>query len=62
MIITIIVKMVMQNGMIKLSADTEPETVELIDKASDIEGRTRASFMRFHLKNIAKKIIHGGKK
>lgn len=54
--------MVMQNGMVKLSADTEPEIVEIVDKASEIEGRTRAGFMRFHLKNIAEEIIKKEKK
>ena len=49
--------MVMTNGLIKLSCDEKPENVKLIDKAKEIENRSRANFIRTACLERAKRII-----
>ncbi len=49
--------MVMTNGLIKLSCDEKPKNVKLIDKAREIENRSRANFIRTACLERAKRII-----
>ena len=41
----------------KLSADTDPKIIAIVDEAAKIEGRTRANFLRFYAEKIAREII-----